>query len=249
MTINLQTAKIKRDLWRYYGQDSEWKAEWDGASYLRGGKLSQRMWEYFITAELLDLPSDATVLDIGGGSPFSGKPFFADLIAPYVKRVIVMDPNQSSHSRAPNVQCLREDATTESLTHLFQQEADISHVCSISVFEHVPLEDRVAIIRTIDQHFRGSSFVATYEYHPVQNHFEHQLTAETVSQTFSPFQHFYLDQYLASPTHCVNAFTSPDSFLRGRLAALLRRLKLIKSDSLTTGIPQWYPCAVRFLRG
>jgi len=249
MNPNPQTANIKRDLWRYYGRDSQWKAEWDGASYLQGGKLSQRMWEYFIAADLLELSPDATVLDIGGGSPFSGKPFFAELIAPYVKKVIVMDPNQDSRIYASNIECLHTNATTESLTNLLNQNSSITHVCSISVFEHIPLENRIEMIRTIDQAFHGSCFVATFEYHPVKNHFEHQLTADTLSKTFSPFERFYLETFLASPTLCVNAFNPPESFFRGKLVKLLRQLRLIKPATASTPIPQWYPCAVRFMPG
>lgn len=242
------TSKIKQDLWRFYGAGDLWKAEWDGASYGHGGKLSQRMWEYFIAAELLDINPESVVLDIGGGSPFSGKPFFAELIAPHVKRVIVLDPNQSTAASRDNIVCRLEDASRNSLKSIFESEPQITHVCSVSVFEHIPPACRVEIVQAINDYFCGQSFVATFEYHPVRNHFEYQLTAKTASETFGPLKTFYLANYLSSPTHCVNAFDQPGNLYRSRVRQILQKLKLLRPENETTGIPAWYPCAVRFLR-
>lgn len=242
------TSKIKQDLWRFYGSDHSWKAEWDGASYGQGGKLSQRMWEYFIAAELMDLKPDSVVLDIGGGSPFSGKPFFAELIAPYVKKVIVMDPNQAAKANRENIVCILEDASRTSLKLVLEHATEVTHVCSISVFEHIPPECRIEIVQAINDYFSGHSFVTTYEYHPVRNHFEHQLTAKTASETFSPLKTFYLDAYLGSPTHCVNAFEQSGNLFHSKVKRLLQGLRLLRPNNETTAIPAWYPCAVRFLR-
>jgi hypothetical protein len=83
-------SNLKKILWQRFGSPDH-PAEWDGRVY-GGGKLSQRFWEYFKAVELLDLHTDAVVLDIGGGSPATGLGFFSSILAQGAKGVVIMDP-------------------------------------------------------------------------------------------------------------------------------------------------------------
>src|SRR5262245_36752669 len=84
------TASVKQELWRRFG-DPAYPAEWNGILY-GGGKISQRFWEYLVAIELLRLDEQAVVLDIGGGSPVTGHAFFAELLAPVLRKIVILDP-------------------------------------------------------------------------------------------------------------------------------------------------------------
>lgn len=226
------TEQLKKDLWKYFGA-TEYPAEWDGIVY-GGGKLSQRFWEYLVTIQYLNLNSDSTLLEIGGGSPQTGYGFFSAIIKQYVNNIIILDPNLNREAKKPdNIEYVVENADYENLKTLFNNY-DITHVSCISVFEHIEDNARNEMIRAINDHFKGENFVATMEYHPKQVHFEHQLTSRTISELFSHFTNFYLREYSASPVLCENAF------------AKMQRLSLRKWRIKKTFTPRWYPVAVKF---
>lgn len=231
-----QTKQLKSELWRRFGSE-ETPAEWDGHVY-GGGKLSQRFWEYFKALELLELDSDSVVVDIGGGSPVTGTGFFAALMATVVRKVYIFDPNIAQNAVAPaNVEFVRSQASFDGLKSLLKERSEITHISSISVFEHIEPAVREGIVRAINDFFRGRCFVATFEFHAKQNFFEHQLTAQTVSSLFGPLVNYYLDGFCASPVWCEDAFDNQ------KLLRYNRKTPIARGH-----IPRWYPLAVRFLR-
>jgi hypothetical protein len=236
MTPNT-TDRLKAELWRRFGSP-EHPAEWDGQHY-GGGRVSQRFWEYLRAIELLNLDSRSVVLDIGGGSPLTGVGFFSSLLSTQAGRIIVMDPCIKQEALGPaNVEFNRSPATHDSLKTLLLGHPELTHIVTVSVFEHIEPEVRQGMVRAIDQFFRGDVFVATFEYHSVTRYFEHALTARTTSDLFEPFTNYYLDDISASPVLCENAFD------RTRILSLLNPRRLFASSN----IPRWYPVAVRFRR-
>src|SRR5574340_913225 len=181
-----------------YGSQ-KYTVEWDGKLY-GGGKLSQRYWEYFIVVDMLDLSPDSIVLDIGGGNGF-----FAELIAPYVRKVIILDANQTnSMAAAGNIERIIQHADADVLRQVLAK--GVTHVSCISVFEHIPDAVREQIIIDIDGHFLGNRFVTTFEFHPLQCLFEHQLTTRTMSTMLAGFRNYYPERIESSPMRCENAF-------------------------------------------
>ena len=201
------TDQLKAELWKRFGTPA-FPSEWDGHVY-GGGKLSQRYWEYFKALELLQLNPDAVVLDIGGGSPITGVGFFSQLLSCAVKKVIVFDPNISQSVVAPeSVEFVRKEASYCELKNFLEKSPFITHISCVSVFEHIDSATREGIIRAINDFFKGSHFVATFEFHSKRSFFEFQVTSKTVSSLFIPFENFYLDEYLSSPVACENSFES-----------------------------------------
>lgn len=232
------TGPLKSELWKRYGSP-EHPAEWDGNvfGHMGGGKMSQRFWEYFKAIELLDLTQDSIVLDIGGGSPATGAGFLGEILAQQVKQVIVMDPNARGPAAAlKNIECVRSNSTYAELKALLEARRDLTHISCVSVFEHIEPQVREGITQAINEAFGGSCFVATFEYHAKVRFHEHYLTTKTVSDLFKPLTRFYLDEFVASPTPCVNAFDS-------QLLPRLSRTPIARGH-----IPLWHPVAVRFLR-
>jgi len=230
------TRKLQGELWRRFGT-REYPAEWDGFVY-GGGKLSQRYWEYFKAIELLELDSGSVVVDIGGGSPITGVGFFASLLATTVKKVIVFDSHVAADGFAPaNVEFERRQADYENFKAFLQSNTDITHISCISVFEHIAAPVREGIMRAANECFVGHSIVATLEFHARRTFFEHQLTAETLSNLFAPLRAFFPDRIEASPVW------AQDAFDRQRLLKLSRSRLLEVAD-----IPRWYPLALRFVR-
>ena len=218
------TKKLKKELWQVFG-DPKRPAEWDGNIY-GGGKLSQRYWEYAQTIEYLELDENSVLLDIGGGSTKTGYSFFATLVSKYIKEVHILDPNiEFEEKEKGNIKYIKEPATYEKLKDVFAGTT-FTHVSCISVFEHIPDEIRNGIIKGVNDFFKGDRFITTLEYHPKKRFFEYQLTAKTVSELFSHFGHFYVDEYRSSPVLCENAFA--------KIFGLLSR--------------QWYPVAFKFIR-
>lgn len=230
------TKRLKRELWRRFGSP-ETPSEWDGSVY-GGGKLSQRYWEYFKAAELLELGPDSVVLDIGGGSPQTGAGFFAALLATEIQKVIIIDPNIAPQVAAPaNVEFIRKNATEQELLAVFAEHPEITDVACVSVFEHIDPAIREPAVRAINAGFRGRSFVTTFEYHARRIVMEHNLTARTISALFSSFTNFYPDEIQASPVWCENAYDSSQIIKLGRNGPIGR-----------AEIPLWYPLAIRFVR-
>ena len=237
------TEKLKAALWRCYG-DPGHPAEWDGKVY-GGGKLSQRYWEYNQTIELLELTSDSVVLDIGGGSPETGAGFFTQVIAPYVKEVHVMDANIGQPKEASSkIIFHRTLANYETLSKLLKEHPQITHVACISVFEHIPDDIRRGMVKAVNEHFPGDTFVTTLEYHARDCFFEQQLTVRTLSELFEPFTNFYPDAILKSPVWGETAYKGGCIGRR-----VLRELgPLSKWGRKEPGVPLWYPLALRFRR-
>jgi hypothetical protein len=238
------SEKIKANLWRCYGHP-DFPAEWDGKVY-GGGKLSQRFWEYHQAIELLELTPESVVLDIGGGSPITGAGFFTRVISPHIKEVHVLDVNIGETKGMPaNIVFHRALGSFETLAKLFRENPQITHVASISVFEHIPHEVRCGMVQAINEHFTGDTFVGTLEYHARDCFFEQQLTVKTLSQLFEPLTSFYLDQICRSP---VLGETAYQNVSLGR--KLLRRLGISPNrwGKKEAGVPLWYPLAWRFCR-
>lgn len=128
------------------------------------------------------------------------------------------------------------------LKEIFTARPEITHVASISVFEHIDPATREGMIRALNESFSGDTFVATLEYHPINTFFEHQLTARTVSDLFSPLTRFFLDEYTASPVWCENAFD------RGNMLRINRKQPLARTNFSAANVPLWYPVAARFIR-
>lgn len=230
-----RTEQLKAELWRRFGT-SEHPAEWDGV-VSGGGRLSQRYWEYMKTLELLELDATSVLLDIGGGSPDTGAGFFSELVAGEIAGAVIMDPNvRAGRATAPNIEIVRAEAGLATLGDLLRARRDITHIASISVFEHIEPGPRRGITEAINAEFRGRAFVTTFEYHPNRIFFEHQLTARTTSELFRPLTRFYPDVFVSSPVHCENAFDVQ------RLMRVSRRTPLQRGS-----IPLWYPVAVRFV--
>jgi hypothetical protein len=238
--MTLLTEQLKAALWRAYG-DVNSPAEWDGNVY-GGGKLSQRFWEYHQAIELLELTPDSVVLDIGGGSPITGAGFFTTVIAPFVKEVHVLDVNiGEGRSSLPNIIFHRKLGSYESLALLLDQNPQITHIASISVFEHIPDEIRCGITKAINESFKGSIFVATLEYHSRNCYVEYQLTTKTLSELFAPLNRFYPEKLLRAPFFAENAYLDA-SLGRKVIRRLFPRSKWSQFDN----IPLWYPVALRF---
>lgn len=234
-----KTDRLKQELWKRFGS-LEHPAEWDGNVY-GGGKLSQRYWEYLKAIELLNLDENSVVLDIGGGSPVTGMGFFSALLASCAKKVIVMDSSINADTTPPsNVEFIRKHSSYDELKSLLSARPDITHIVSISVFEHIEPLVREAMITSINDFFHGTAIVATFEYHAKTSHFEHVLTAKTVSDLFKPFTKFYLDDFFASPVLCENSLDH---------SRILRLYNSSLRRMFTFGdIPRWCPVAVRFLK-
>jgi hypothetical protein len=215
------TERLKQELWTKYGT-KEFPSEWDGFVY-GGGKISQRFWEYFITIQMLDLDEDSVLLDIGGGSPKTGMGFFALVLQPFVKKIVIVDPHIEESAHCPeNVVYVRQNADTATLANVFNKHS-ISHVCSVSVLEHIHPETRKEIMRAIDANFKGQALAFTLEFHATQRFFEQQLTTESLTDMVSEMTQFYVSDIQASPVTAMNAHMSNAARL-------------------------WYPLAVKFFR-
>jgi hypothetical protein len=235
--------KLKAALWRAYGDPAN-PAEWDGNIY-GGGKLSQRFWEYHQAIELLELKADSVVLDIGGGSPVTGAGFFTRVIAPHVKEVHVLDTNIGEvGEKSANIVFHRNLGSYETIAKLLKEHPQITHVASISVFEHIPHEVRCGMVKALNEFFGGDIFVATLEYHARDCFFEQQLTVQTLSGLFEPFTQFYPDSFRKSPVWGEVAYGGASLGRRW-----MRRLgRLGKRWSNDLAVPLWYPLALRFRR-
>ncbi|MDD4955327.1 MAG: hypothetical protein PHP17_04735 [Candidatus Omnitrophica bacterium] len=243
------TQKIKSELWSKFATE-DFPSEWDGRNpgnkdYC-GGKLSQRFWEYFKAVELLDLDQNSVVLDIGGGSPDTGVGAFALLLSKYVKKIIIMDPNLGEMKGVfRNIELIKKDATREELRKLFKENSDITHIASISVFEHIEPALRAEIVEAIND-FKGNTVVITLEYHPRKSFWNYQLTTRTLSELFKKLKGFYLSEFHSSPTLCEVAFVSHKYFHRYKF--LPRPLRRFIDKILYHEIPAWYPVALKFQR-
>jgi hypothetical protein len=131
----------------------------------------------------------------------------------------------------------------ESLRDVLIEHPEITHISSISVMEHIPGEERIGIMKAINEHFQGQSLVMTFEYHATERYFEHQLTARTASAMAEPLTRYYLDAFEASPVSCEDAIQTCHSF-----GVRKRRLFFPDFRLATHRTPRWYPVALRFLK-
>lgn len=242
--MNPTTLALQARLWQMYGE-KEHPAEWDGHVY-GGGKLSQRFWEYHKAIDALDLTPDAVVLDIGGSSAATGVSLFGTVLAGALKRVIVVDPSVPAAIPAhPNVICLPELASYDGLAAIFAAHPEITHVSSVSVFEHIPHPERLGITRAVNDHFRGDTFVLTVEFHETTRFFGDQLTTRTLSEIGSALTRFVPVSIEGSPIYCENAVQSwMPVYVR-----LLRKFGITWGRSEQTfPIGLWRPVVLKFLR-
>jgi hypothetical protein len=244
--MNDTTLALQARLWQMYG-DERHPAEWDGHVY-GGGKLSQRFWEYHKTIEALDLNADSVVLDIGGGSPVTGVSLLVKVLAGTIKRVIVVDaslpPDVADY---PNVICIPENASYDRLASIFEAHPEITHVTSVSVFEHIPHAERIGITLAINEHFRGGAFVVTVEFHATTRFFQDQLTTKTLSDVASALTGFVLVSMEASPIFCEDAMRSWKP-IYARLIDGVGTLLGRRSREQTPPIGLWKPLLLKFLR-
>ena len=135
-------------------------------------------------------------------------------------------------------------ATKPFWVKLLKDNPQITHVASLSVFEHIPHEVRCGMIRAVNECFSGDIFVATLEYHARDCFFEQQLTVKTLSELFEPFTGFYPDVFRKSPVWGENAYggVSPGNRLLRRFGRLTNRW------TRDLAVPLWYPVALRFRR-
>ena len=238
------TLSLQARLWRMYG-DKAHAAEWDGHVY-GGGKLSQRFWEYHKAIDALDLTADSVVLDIGGGSPKTGVSLFVKALAGNIKRVIVVDASLPAEvPEHPNVLCLSKNASQAELAAIFAAHPEITHVTSVSVFEHIPHAERMGIVRAINDHFRGDTFVLTLEFHATTLFFEEQLTTATLSELGSALTGFMPVSIEASPFYAENALRS----WKPIYARVLERLGIARARrEQTFPIGLWKPVLLKFVR-
>lgn len=236
------TQRLKELLWSRFGTP-EHPAEWDGHHY-GGGLLSQRYWEYFITAEMLGVNPEAKVLDIGGGSPVTGAGFFAALLAQVCKEVNIVDPNLGAQKEPEKTRFFPQIANYQNMCAIFEEFPGITHVCCVSVLEHIPPAARLEIFKAINEKFTGDKIALTFEYHPRVSFFEHQLTAATMSEMLKPLTRFFPLDIRSSPVLCENALAEP-------LAININvpgRKWMGRFGANRNPIPLWYPLAVSFNR-
>jgi hypothetical protein len=242
--MNPTTLSLQARLWRMYG-NTAYAAEWDGHVY-GGGKLSQRFWEYHKTIDALELTADSVVLDIGGGSPMTGVSLFVRVLAGVINRVIVVDASVPAEiPEHPNVLCMSTNASEAELPAIFEAHPEITHVTSVSVFEHIPHSQRMGIMRAINDHFRGDTFVLTLEFHATTCFFEDQLTTATLSAVGSALTRFVPVSIEASPFYAENAMRA----WKPVYARILGALGISRAGrEQTPPIGLWKPVLLKFIR-
>ena len=225
------TAQLKRVLWERFGSVTH-PAEWDGHVY-GGGKISQRFWEYFKVIEFLELDEGASLLDIGGSSPKTGISFFAGLLASCGVPVMVLDTTfDRTVPIPPNVTLIEGLADRQKLSEALRLFHP-THLSCISVLEHASLAQQKGVFEAVEDAFRGSHFVCTFEFHETTRFFDQQLTTSSLSDAVSVLTRYYLADIEAAPFHCVDAF-SPSGI--GLLGSEHRLQRL------------WFPLALGFKR-
>ena len=183
----------------------------------------------------------SVILDIGGGSPKTGVGFFSSLLSTVAQKMIIMDPNIHPAAIAPaNIEFVRSPADYDSVKALLASHPEITHIASISVFEHVHYPVREGIIKAINETFRGHTFVATFEYHASTEYLAYGLTARTLSNLFKPMTNFYPDRIASSP------FLGETSYEKCRIFRF--RFNNLRQMFGKSNIPRWYPVVVRFIR-
>jgi hypothetical protein len=235
------TPALKQSLWNRFG-DPSFPAEWDGRVY-GGGKLSQRYWEYFIAIELLALDPHSVVLDLGGGSPVAGVGFLPALLAAHCRRVIVLDAHAqhpAGTAQTGNLILEKRHGDYGTVRDTLRAHPDVTHISCVSVFEHIEPLTRREIVRSINDHFAGRAFVLTLEYQARVQHWEHQLTARSLSEALGPLDRLYPDAFVRSPVYCENAYEKLGFWAPFNIRRALDRRPPLR-------MPTWYPVAVRFV--
>ena len=198
----MDTCKLlKQKLWKHR---HVLNYEWDGTIY-GGGVIGQRYWEYLKFVDLMELNSESVVLELGGGSPITGRCFFGECLKNFVKKVIVVDP-YAPNSRDNNLICMQQLLTPESMESLFH-EHQITHLASVSVIEHIPHEELVSLVSAMNR-LRFENIVLSFEFHSVAQFVTDQLTTSTASKVMDLFTNYHLSAMERSPMGGVTAFTS-----------------------------------------
>jgi hypothetical protein len=180
--------KLLRLLWQWWG-DKDHPAEWDGRVY-GGGKVSQRMWEYFWAVNQM-APTWKRLVDIGSGPT----QFFPSLLRAVGCRVVSIDPEIKTQG----------DDFGMPLSQFVAMVDDgewFDCVFSISVLEHVPPADRPQFIADLDK-FKKSVIVMTMELGPQNSTWPPVLVEELAM--FSQMKNHYLTKMEACPIWAPNS--------------------------------------------
>ena len=182
--INNMINALLKKLWDVWGTLG-WESEWDGRK-LGGGKLSQRFWEYFWIIKQADFGPNSVVLDVGSGSTL----FFPKLISKFVAEVVAYDPE------SPVV----KDASITVIQEIFNGKnirmRPYTHICCISVMEHVQDIVKPDIIRAMDS-FPVPVFM-TFEL-GANRYKEQFLTMPVLSKMVSYFKKHYCAEMETCP--------------------------------------------------
>ena len=190
--------RLLAELWSRYGT-TEYPAEWDGNVY-GGGKLSQRFWEYFKVLSLMDFRYDTSIVNIGGGSPKTGRSFFSELLRSHI-RTIVIDPN----AEISDQNAVRQKLSKQSIDKAFEICPGITDCISISVLEHMKSDEQVDFCKILNQYdFR--SIILTCEFHAKNRNTMNQLTTESLSKATAALTRYCPTAIEAAPIPCVNSF-------------------------------------------
>lgn len=216
---------LKVSLWTQYGSTA-YPAEWDGQIY-GGGKISQRFWEYLVALDYLEgLGRDSVVADLGGGN--EDRHFFASLLAPFVKKVYVVDPIARGATKG-NIEFVQTSATDiDPFRAFIQSTGDITHLVSVSTFEHILDPLKWLHMHVVNKFCSCKVFVATFEFHPcpscTQTFSSDVVHTVNLDRMARELTGFYLNQMSAAPLHCVNTMAPLSPW------------------------PKWYPIALQFLK-
>ena len=222
-------SSLKQRLWKEYGT-YEHPAEWDGSVY-GGGKVSQRFWEYLIGIEYLDGSHIDELVDIGGGN--RDKHFYARVLAPVASKVHVVDLEVQhdgfKRDGADVIYFHKAKKTAMWFRDWLHGHPHVTTAVSISAFEHMPDEIKVAHCKAINEAEHVNLFALTFEFHPVpaivQKMFYPDIVhTQSLDMMVRALNNFYLDRMDSSPVQCVNTM------------------------SVLTPWTKWYPLALKFVR-
>jgi hypothetical protein len=145
---------LQKLLWQRWG-DKAHPAEWDGNVY-GGGKVSQRMWEYFWAIDQMDNGFDwRKCVDVGSGPT----QFFPNLLRADERVVTSIDPAISTQNDDHGMNLSDWVMNNQNKALLYDC------VFAISVLEHVPENERARFMADLDK-FANSAIVITMELGP-----------------------------------------------------------------------------------
>ncbi len=199
------TQALLKKLWAVWGRPG-WESEWDGRVF-GGGRLSQRFWEYLWVIKRADFDPDSVVLDIGSGFTL----FFPRLLAEFVAEVVVYDP-ESPPEADGNITVVQE---------LFGPgrvlDRPYTHICCVSVMEHVPDEDKPGLIRAMDAVPAPVFMTLELGTHRFKEQF---LTMPLLSRMAAEFKNHYCSDMEACPVFSEDSYPPRIQLADGPMANL-----------------------------